>query len=172
MCFMMPPHCGQRSLGRLAVAAVMAHQPSVRAVIGHRNAAARALGHLAALTRTAACRLLPRRLRKRMLCSPRGEIFLQRGAERFADGGLVPRAKLVAQIGDEHLGERCFIVASVKRENLIVPFPRVIHRLDRRRRRAEQQQRAAPARSGTARHRAYGSAAGSPSSRSAPAPRP
>ena len=27
------------------------------------------------------------------------EIFLQRGAERFADGGLVPRAKLVAQKG-------------------------------------------------------------------------
>ena len=126
-------------IGRLTVAAVMAHQPSVRTVIGHRNAAARTLGHLTAQQHPATAAAVEK---ENALLAAR-EIFLQRGAERFADGGLVPRAKLVAQIGDEHLGERFFIVASVKRENLIAPFPRVIHRLDRRRRRAEQQQRAA-----------------------------
>ena len=129
-------------IGRLTVAAVMAHQPSVRTVIGHRNAAARTLGHLAALTAQQHPAAAAAVEKENALLAVR-EIFLQRGAERFADGGLVPRAKLVAQIGDEHLGERFFIVASVKRENLIASFPRVVHRLDRRRRRAEQQQRAA-----------------------------
>ena len=129
-------------IGRFAVAAVMAHQPSVRTMIGHRNAAARALGHLAALTAQQHPAVAAAVEKENALLAAR-EIFLQRGAERFADGGLVPRAKLVAQIGDEHLGERFFIVASVKWKNLIAPFPRVIHRLDRRRRRAEQQQRAA-----------------------------
>ena len=78
----MPPHWTDTQVDSgLGVAAVMAHQPSVGGVVGQRAPSIVGTPGPVRIPRTETMRLLPRRFRNRMLCSPRSRFAGQlRGA--------------------------------------------------------------------------------------------